>query len=88
MSCARSSRALQAYLDGEVDEATARRVTSHLNGCRDCGLEADLYREIKSALARQQQPDPRAVERLYTFAESLLHTGSDPGDGGDRAPGG
>ncbi|MBV7697464.1 glycosyltransferase [Streptomyces sp. TRM70350] len=33
---------------------TARRVAAHVDDCRRCGLEAAVYREIKSALARQE----------------------------------
>ncbi|WP_079085756.1 anti-sigma factor family protein [Streptomyces dysideae] len=80
MGCAEVIRVLQAYLDGETDEVTARQVVEHLDDCRDCGLEADLYREIKNSLARQERPDARAVARLRGFGESLLHTG--PGAGG------
>ncbi|KUL35437.1 hypothetical protein ADL12_19780 [Streptomyces regalis] len=86
MGCAEAVRVLQAYLDGETDEVTARRVVAHLDDCRDCGMEADLYREIKKSLARRERPDARAVERLRGFGESLLHTG--PGDGGARISGG
>lgn len=84
--CAEVIRVLQAYLDGETDEVTARRVVAHLDGCHDCGMEADLYREIKKSLARRERPDTRAVERLRGFGESLLHSAS--GDGGNRIPGG
>jgi anti-sigma factor (TIGR02949 family) len=86
LGCVQVIRVLQEYLDGETDEVTARRVAAHLDDCRDCGLEADLYREIKKALARQKRPDARAVERLRGFGESLLH--ASPGGGGERIPGG
>ncbi|MGW0821044.1 anti-sigma factor family protein [Streptomyces sp. NPDC002845] len=86
MGCAEVVRVLQAYLDGEADEVTARGVAAHLDDCRDCGLEADLYREIKNSLARQERPDTLALTRLREFGESLLHTG--PADGHDRIPGG
>ncbi|MPY49878.1 anti-sigma factor family protein [Streptomyces acidicola] len=86
MSCAQVLRVLQEYLDGETDDVTARRVRAHLDGCRDCGLEARTYREIKNALVRQEQPDARAVARLRGFGESLLDPA--PGDQHDRTPGG
>lgn len=86
MSCAQVVRVLHAYLDGEMDEATARRVRAHLEDCRDCGLEARTYREIKNALVRQERPDARTVARLRGFGESLLHTA--PGDEHGRTPGG
>ena len=76
MNCMQVARVLQAYLDGEVDEATARRVAVHLEDCRRCGLEAALYREVKKSLARREMPDAQAVARLRAFGESLL-TGAD-----------
>ncbi|MEU6545042.1 zf-HC2 domain-containing protein [Streptomyces sp. NPDC046859] len=78
-------RVLQAYLDGETDDVTARQVIAHLNDCCDCGMEAVQYREIKESLARRGRPDAQAVERLRGFGSSLLHTG--PGDGAARVPG-
>ncbi|MER6090345.1 anti-sigma factor family protein [Streptomyces bluensis] len=86
MSCAQVVRVLQAYLDGEMDDVTALRVRAHLDDCRDCGLEARTYREIKNALVRQERPDARAVARLRGFGESLLQPA--PGDRRDRTPGG
>jgi anti-sigma factor RsiW len=53
VECLRVSRVLQSYLDGVVDEVTARRVARHLERCRRCGAEADTYSAIKAALARQ-----------------------------------
>ena len=71
-SCMRVMRVLQAYLDGHVDEVTARRVANHLDACRRCGLEAATYREIKAALTRTGPPlDPSAVERLRSFGTGL-----------------
>ncbi|MGK5448618.1 anti-sigma factor family protein [Streptomyces radiopugnans] len=83
MNCLQVARVLQAYLDGETDEITARRVAAHLEDCRRCGLEASVYREIKSALARHEQPDAGAVHRLRVFGEALLRHGTEgrAGDG-------
>lgn len=66
---------LQAYLDGEVDEATVRRVEAHLEYCRKCGLEAAAYREIRRALGAREQPAADAVARLRAFGEQLATTG-------------
>ncbi|MFP8904975.1 anti-sigma factor family protein [Streptomyces atacamensis] len=88
MNCLQVARVLQAYLDGETDEITARRVAAHLEDCRRCGLEASVYREIKSALARREQPDAGAVGRLRGFGEVLLRHGTEDRAGdGDRPPG-
>ena len=71
-SCMQVMRVLQSYLDGEVDELTARRVAKHLEACRRCGLEAGTYREIKAALQRKAGPvDQDALQRLHNFGASL-----------------
>ncbi len=71
-SCMQVMAVLQAYLDGQVDERTARRVAAHLDACRRCGLEADTYSEIKAALARQApRLDRSAVDRLVAFGAAL-----------------
>ena len=75
-SCRQVIRVLQAYLDGQTDELTARRVANHLDACRRCGLEASTYREIKAALARQASPlDVAALERLRSFGSGLTEEG-------------
>jgi anti-sigma factor (TIGR02949 family) len=80
-SCRQVIRVLQAYLDGQTDEVTARRVANHLDACRRCGLEASTYQEIKAALARNATPlDPASLERLRTFGAALTATGdAEPG---------
>jgi hypothetical protein len=40
LRCLRASHALQSYLDGEADELTARQVSTHLEDCRRCGMQA------------------------------------------------
>ena len=71
-SCMQVGRVLQAYLDGQVDEATARQVARHLEMCRRCGLEAQTYSAIKQALARGgRDVDAGAVARLQAFGLGL-----------------
>jgi hypothetical protein len=73
-SCMQVMRVLQSYLDGHTDEFTARRVATHLDACRRCGLEAATYREIKASLARRAPPpDQSALDRLRTFGTGLIH---------------
>lgn len=67
MSCREVVRHLQACLDGEADELTARRVAAHVDDCRRCGPEAAVHREIKSALARQETRDETTLSRLRAF---------------------
>jgi anti-sigma factor (TIGR02949 family) len=70
--CHEVGRVLQAYLDGEVDEATARRVAPHLDACRRCGLEAEVYENIKTALASHApRVDPATIERLRRFGDAV-----------------
>ena len=78
MTCHEAAAVLQQYLDGEIDNATAARVASHLDVCRDCGIEAETYERIKSTLAtrRADLPDD-SVARLRDFAASL-QSGSAP----------
>jgi len=76
--CRKAGRALQSYLDGQVDEITAQRVSRHLEACRRCGLEAHVYDELKQALARcATDLDPAAVERVNSFSRVLLETPPD-----------
>ena len=72
LNCREAIRLVQAYLDGELDEVTARRVGAHLEDCHRCGLEAATYTEIKRALARRGAVPPGAVARLRAFSYSLL----------------
>ena len=76
-SCRQVAKALQSYLDGALDAASARRVARHLEMCRRCGLEAETYAAIKAALARDgRDVDPDAVARLREFGARLAD--SDP----------
>ena len=75
-SCREVSRALQAYLDGHLDEMTARRVARHLEACRRCGLEAEVYTRIKEAVSRMDREVPSLpVARLRDFAQRLAEEG-------------
>jgi len=78
-SCMQVMRVLQSYLDGHTDEATARRVATHLDACRRCGLEAATYREIKASLGRRAVPaDEAALTRLRAFGASLAEEAPPP----------
>lgn len=75
-SCREVSRALQAYLDGHIDEVTARRVARHLEACRRCGLEAEVYTRIKEAVSRMDRDlSSLPVARLRDFAQRLAEEG-------------
>lgn len=74
LSCREVGRVMQAYLDDELDPGDAPAVEEHLAACRRCGLEGDVYREVKSSLGhlgRHDGAEPEAITRLREFAESL-----------------
>lgn len=72
LSCREVGKLLQRYLDGETDDEVTLRVGEHLEDCRRCGLEADVYTEIKASLARQAPTLPdTALRRLRRFGEQL-----------------
>lgn len=76
MNCMQVGRRLQRYLDGEIDDLTARRIVRHLEDCRRCGMEAAAYTQIKASLARRADAPPDdAVARLRAFGERLIHEG-------------
>lgn len=71
-SCRRVAHLLQSFLDEEVDLSTVMRIEDHLEQCRRCGMEADVYWEIKEALARSTPAVPElTLRRLHHFGEEL-----------------
>lgn len=71
-TCAEVMRHLQAYIDGELpDEIAARRIATHLESCRRCGLEAETYNRLKRSLERLRPIDEKAIRRLEEFARRL-----------------
>lgn len=80
LRCREVGKVLQSYLDGELDEVLARRVTRHLEMCRRCGMSAETYVAIKRALRRSAGSPPQdALDRLRAFGEQLAE-GSVPPD--------
>lgn len=77
LSCPEVGRLLQRFLDGELaDDVEIELLSDHLDECRRCGLEADTYRKIKSALAGRRVPVPPAsVARLREFGDQLAGGG-------------
>ncbi len=73
LSCRQVGKALQAFLDDEIDDPERRRqLRAHLDDCRDCGLEAETYRRLIESLGRRPAPlDPAALERLRRFGRQL-----------------
>lgn len=79
-TCREVAKVLQAYLDGEVDDAAARKVAVHVDACIGCGHEAETFRRIADALARRRpNVDRDVLARLQNFGERLA-SGEAPAD--------
>jgi anti-sigma factor RsiW len=70
--CREVGRALQHYLDGDVESDFAQKIAEHLEKCKDCGLEYETYKQIKDSLAEQDPGvDADAIARLRDFGKNL-----------------
>jgi anti-sigma factor RsiW len=75
LTCQQVGELVQSFLDDQLDEATARRLTRHLDMCRVCGMEVDTFRAITKALRdRNQLTDEAALARLHDFAHRLTRS--------------
>ncbi len=70
--CRRANRLLQEHLDGRLIPQEVSLLNRHLDGCRQCGLEAAVHARIKQSLARGGEPPDAALRRLEDFAARLL----------------
>jgi anti-sigma factor RsiW len=70
-SCREGCKLLQAFVDRELDEDTARVIAAHLDDCRRCGLEAEMYRRVQDSLRTRVSVSQAAVARLQEFAYAL-----------------
>jgi predicted anti-sigma-YlaC factor YlaD len=84
MDCEEVGRILQQYLDDETNEQTAGLVSQHLDACRRCGLEASVYRDLKTALANRADPPEESVYRLRDFGHRLVRGEVDSQDPAGR----
>jgi anti-sigma factor (TIGR02949 family) len=74
-SCGEVMEVLQAYLDGEVDEATAREVAHHLDRCPPCYRESMVFRRIKVSLShRRATIDPAVAQALHDYAHRVMRS--------------
>ena len=78
ISCDEAMQFLQSYLDGEVEDATGRKVAAHLDVCEMCELESSVYDSIKSSLSSLDRPiDPEVLARLKRFTETVANADAD-----------
>ena len=76
LACSDVLKVIQAYIDGEIDADTARKVATHLDRCHPCTEEEHIYGQIKTSLARRRHHvDMDVLEQLMSFGERLK---SDP----------
>ena len=72
LSCEEVAELVQQYLDDQIDDSLARRISTHLDDCRRCGLEAESYRRIKRSLASHRVPvSDDTLDRLREFGARL-----------------
>lgn len=72
MSCRDVGLRLQSYLDDELDPDRLTRIRDHLDACVECGLDFDVYAQIKSDIsATRPDTDPGVIERLREFAHGI-----------------
>lgn len=73
VDCREVGKVLQSYLDDDVEDDFAAKISAHLEACKHCGLEVETYRRIKASLAaRMPAVDPAALERLRRFGDELI----------------
>ncbi|MCU1602587.1 MAG: putative transrane anti-sigma factor [Frankiales bacterium] len=76
--------ALNAFVDGELDESRENEVLSHLAWCSTCRSEVEALRGFKAAL-RQTGPCLPNDLSARLMAVSTFPTASFPGDAAPRA---
>lgn len=82
LSCQQVAELLQTVLDAEVPDGTAQQVQVHLGDCQHCGIEYELYEDIKRTLVRRcgTSVDPAVLQGLRQFCDDLSRQGPSPAD--------
>jgi len=74
--CREVAKVLQSFLDGELAENQTDKVAEHVEHCERCGIEADVYMQVKESLRDLRTPPDRDVmQRLHAFADELTADG-------------
>ncbi|MEM7324676.1 MAG: zf-HC2 domain-containing protein [Actinomycetota bacterium] len=74
LTCAEVMELLQAYLDNESSTPEeALEVAKHLENCKACDREAQVYKDIKASIAARQRPvDPEILTALRQYGQDLM----------------
>ncbi|MBK8481892.1 MAG: zf-HC2 domain-containing protein [Proteobacteria bacterium] len=75
MSCTELERFLDAYLDGELDEAARAPLAAHLQDCEPCRAEAAFGQRLRQRVREAAATDP-APERLRRQIRELVAQGA------------
>jgi len=76
MSCSQVEAVMQQYLDEELEASQVPKVLKHLEACKDCGLEAEMYTRIKESLvSHQAAPSSDSMSRIRGLAQELAANG-------------
>ena len=76
LTCQQVEAVLQQYLDEELEATEVPKVLKHLETCKACGLEAEMYTQIKSSLiSHQEMPSDDSMTRIRSLAEQLATSG-------------
>jgi len=68
MTCASVAERIEAFTDGDLDEATVRGIRRHLSACPNCAEQAELARTLTTelrALPKLELPD-RVMDEVRT----------------------
>jgi anti-sigma factor RsiW len=73
VSCRQSRRQISAWIDGELPQAAAEAVATHVQRCPDCAVHAQELRRIADALSTWDAPPlpDSLAERIRRAAEDL-----------------
>ena len=85
LSCRQVGPLLQSYLDGELDQDVATRVEAHVEQCRRCGFEAEVYAALTESLRTVPVgSSPASLARLRQFGERVARGEIDPSTNPDH----
>lgn len=71
--CAQAAERIQEIVDGELPAGRMKVVLEkHLEACKSCDAHAEVFRELKTAIARvSAEADPERVKALEDLAKRL-----------------